>query len=148
MAALLAGGAEAAADGDILQFDRSRVDALVRHDYAKLETMLADGLLYSHDNGSVETTRQAYLAYTKGDTHFWPTGFTLENNVVRTYGDTTIVVGLLKWSSPTGPGARDRSPGLGSRYTAVYCRIKNAWKLVAYHASVIRPPAPKPADAK
>lgn len=63
------------------------------------------------------------------------TGFRLEAVLIRVYGDTAVVNGLVRYLKVEG------APVL-SRYTATYVRAKGQWQIVATQFTRVPPPAP------
>lgn len=62
------------------------------------------------------------------------TGFRLDEVLIRAYGDTAVVNGLVRYLKAAG------APVL-SRYTATYVRTKDQWQIVATQFTRVPPPA-------
>ncbi len=62
------------------------------------------------------------------------TGFRLDEVLIRTYGDTAVVNGFVRYLKADG------APVL-SRYTATYVRAKGQWQIVATQFTRVPPPA-------
>ena len=61
------------------------------------------------------------------------TGFRLDEVLIRTYGDTAVVNGFVRYLKADG------APVL-SRYTATYVRAKGQWQIVATQFTRVPPP--------
>ena len=64
------------------------------------------------------------------------TGFRLDEVLIRTYGDTAVVNGFVRYLKADG------APVL-SRYTATYVRAKGQWQIVATQFTRVPPPPAK-----
>jgi ketosteroid isomerase-like protein len=113
----------------VLKLEQEWVDALIKADAPKLETLYADTLVYTHSSGSVDD-KAKYLANLKaGGTKY--ISIDRDDIKVNTYGDTAIVTchALIKLKA----NGADRT--VDARMIHVYSKIKGRWQMVAHQTT-------------
>ena len=117
------------ADDDVravLAAEDRRYRAMVEHDLATLDSLLADGLSYAHSSGARDTKAE-YLAKLASDYYVYAR---IDHPVerVEVVGDTAIVVGRM-----TSELAVQGTPKtIDSLALAVWTRVTGEWQLLAY----------------
>ena len=110
-------------DGYLQAFQKSDVAwyrAMLAEDF---RAVLSDGRII----GKAEFLQQAAVPPAV-------TGFRLDEILIRTYGDTAVVNGFVRYLKADGV------PVL-ARYTATYVRAKGQWQIVATQFTRVPPPA-------
>lgn len=101
-----------------LKCDVARYRELLAEDF---RAVLSDGRII----GKAEFLQQAAVPPAV-------TGFRLDEVLIRTYGDTAVVNGLVRYLKADG------APVI-SRYTATYVRTKSQWQIVATQFTRVPP---------
>ncbi len=112
-------------DGYLLAFQKCDVAwyrAMLAEDF---RAVLSDGRII----GKTEFLQQAAVPPNVTD-------FRLDDVLIRTYSDTAVVNGFVRYLKTDG------APVL-SRYTATYVRTKGQWRIVATQFTRVPPPAAK-----
>lgn len=113
----------------VIKLEQEWVDALIKADIAKLETLYADTLVYTHSSGAVDD-KAKYLANLKaGGTKY--VSIDRDDIKVNLYGDTALVTchALIKLKA----NGTDRT--VDARMIHVYSKIKGRWQLVAHQTT-------------
>ena len=113
----------------VLQLEQDWVNALVKADAAKLETLYADTLVYTHSSGSVDD-KAKYIANLKaGGTKYL--SIDRDSVKVNTYGDSAIVTchAVIKLV------ANGENRTVDARMIHVYAKIKGRWQMVAHQTT-------------
>ena len=109
----------------VLKLEQEWVNALIKADIAKLETLYADTLVYTHSSGQVDD-KAKYIAALKAGT---PKYLSLDrdNIKVNVYGDSAVVTChvLIKLSDRT----------VDARMIHVYAKLKGRWQMVAHQTT-------------
>jgi ketosteroid isomerase-like protein len=120
-------------EDEIRRVERARFDAMVARDIARLDTLLAIELSYTHGDGRVVDKATFIADLQSGDFTYLdiqPTGMT-----VRVFGDAAIVTGAA--------GMRVVNKGSPAQirivYTTTHIRRHDSWQMVAWHATRIAP---------
>ena len=101
----------------------------MKADAAKLETLYADTLVYTHSSGSVDD-KAKYIANLKaGGTKYL--SIDRDNIKVNTYGDSAIVTchAVIKLLT----NGENRT--VDARMIHVYAKIKGRWQMVAHQTT-------------
>lgn len=112
----------------IKDVEQKRFTAQVSKDYAYLEQVLDNDLTYTHSNGNTDTKASFIQALKDGKTQY--NSFEVQEQKVRIYGNTALVNGLaiVKVTS------NNENRTMNLRYTDVYIKRNNDWKLVAWQS--------------
>jgi hypothetical protein len=85
---------------EVLQVEKARVHALLQRDLGTLERIMAEECVHVESNGTVRTTGQFLTAFKAGEFAF--EALDIEENRVRPYGDTAVVIGRYSNRIRTG----------------------------------------------
>ena len=117
----------------IAQRERARFDAQVSHDFAVLNDIFADDLIYTHSNGHQDSKASYLESIRTGQSRYDKVA--IEDLTVRAYNDdhTAVVNGLIQID--LGPGADGQPAFTRIKYVVVYIKTEvNGWQLVLWHA--------------
>lgn len=116
---------ESATVASIRKLEQQRIDAGLRKDVAALEATTADDYLQIDMNGNVrdKVTQMKRIASSEVTME----SNTLDEVVVRVYGDTAVVTGRA-----TAVGTIRGEPYPRIRYTRVYVKRDGQWKVVLF----------------
>ena len=120
--------AQSADEKAVLDAEKRRFDAQVSKDYAVLDKVLADDLIYAHSNGNTDT-KQAYIQSIRdGKSNY--ASIEPQEQKVRVYGNTAVINGvcLIKMNNNNTP------TDLKLRYTDVYVKKGGQWQMVAWQS--------------
>jgi ketosteroid isomerase-like protein len=110
----------------VLAAEQAFVDAMIKHDKAALERLLADDLVYVHSSSKVETKAEVIQAVTSGSATYESIEF--RDTTVRQYGD--VVVTTHKAAIKT------KQSGVANLLvTHVWVKHKGGWQFASRHAS-------------
>jgi ketosteroid isomerase-like protein len=119
----------------LLAADQRFFDALTAADHDALDAMLAeDFLIVDINSGSIGTRAQLLALIRSGELVFPAVRAFPEESIVRTVGETGIVVGRTRMHF-TGPD--DTSFHADSRYTHVYAAQGDDWQLLSAQGTQI-----------
>jgi ketosteroid isomerase-like protein len=116
---------------EVLEVDTQRADAYVNGDVATLERILADDVTYVHPTGKVETKAEVIAGFKKQDRKY--KSIKRDDVVVRIYGNTAVVTGRNTISAEY----QGKNYDVQNRFTRVYVKQADGWRLVAHHGSNI-----------
>lgn len=112
----------------VLDAEKRRFDAQVSKDYAMLEKVLADDLVYTHSHGGTDG-KQAYIQSIRdGKSNYG--SIEPQEQKVRVYGNTAVINGvcLIKMNN------NNTLTDLKLRYTDVYVKKGGQWQMVAWQS--------------
>lgn len=112
--------------------ERKRFEAQVNKDYAFLEKVFADDLLYVHSNGKTDTKATYINSIKEGKSNY--AKIDVEEIIVRSYSNqkTAVVNGIVNITQAPVDG---KSNMLHLRYTVVYVKNKDkGWQLVTWQS--------------
>lgn len=113
----------------ILDLSKKKFDWLIQKQYDSLENVLDDRTQYIHSSGWVQNKKEVIEHTKSGRLNYQKV--TVKESAVRLYNTTAIVTGL-----GTFEGITDGKPfTLELRYTEVYLKTGNRWKLASRHAN-------------
>src|SRR2546425_301173 len=115
----------------VLALEDGRSAAMVRADTAWLHDALADDLSYVHTSARSDTKAQYLASVGSGTLRYLE--FTPRERRVRLLGGggAAVVIGLAHARAESG----GQSIGLDVRYVAVYERVRQRWRLVAWQTT-------------
>ena len=125
-AAVFGGTPKADAKKAVLAAEQAYVDAMIKHDKAALEKLLADDLVYIHSSSKNETKAEVIQAVTSGSATYESIDF--RDTTVRQYGD--VVITNHKATIKT------KQTGVANLLvTHVWAKNKGGWQFVSRQAS-------------
>jgi uncharacterized protein (TIGR02246 family) len=120
-----------AVEQEILKLEQQWVDALLKGDADALETLYAEGIIYTHTNAStdgkasyIKKIRDKASVYDKLDR---------EDIKVSVFGDTAVVTTHWRVTSHSGATVHNTN----ARYVHVYSRIGGRWQMVVHQSTRI-----------
>src|SRR5215210_9278631 len=115
----------------LLQVENERIRGLVHNDFAALDQILSDDLIYTHSTGVAET-KADYLGQLKSGQLKYQS-MEHEGVVVRVYGDTAILTGRTKVRSVS----RGQEFNNDLRFIIVYVKQRGRWRMVSWQSTRI-----------
>ncbi len=118
---------------EIDQLEQNWKDAVMHHNAAAMESLLADDYIAITPNGTLQSKEQTLTGLRSGAVQIKSLDFS--DRKVRFYGQTALVTSRAEVS-----GSNPEGDFSGSfRYTRVYVRnSQGKWKIVSFEASRIR----------
>lgn len=115
---------------DVMRADRERVAAMLSADELALESVLHDGLTYTHADGRVDSKSSLIQALTSGRVDY--RGIAAEPTI-RLHGSTALIHGPVK-IQVVADGMTHR---MSTMSTLVYWRERGRWQLAAYQSTLV-----------
>lgn len=121
-------------EAEIKKIDLAEADAILRNDAAAAEAFYAEDIVVNNPRYTVTDGKAALIALIKsGSIHY--SSFVREIETIRFQGETAFVMG----KETVKPDAN--APGAGQtiqrRFTNVWMKSQDKWRLVARHANII-----------
>jgi ketosteroid isomerase-like protein len=122
----------ASAEDEVMAADHARGDALLHQDYAALDKIMADDVIYCHASGKIDS-KASYLAAMHADTlHYY--SIDSSGMHARVDGKMAVLNGPVSLRVRNGtPEARD----LKLQSTAVYEKRDGRWQLISYQSTAL-----------
>lgn len=120
------------AKAEVEALERQRFDAQVKKDYAFLEKVFADDLIYIHSGGK-QDNKTSYINSIKEGKSVYDK-INVENLIIRPYADckTAVVNGTITITQPAGEG---KTVDVHLKYAVVYVKNKGkGWQLVMWQS--------------
>jgi hypothetical protein len=130
LAAEVAQARPASAEDEVIAAEQARAEALVHQDYAALDKILADDLVYCHASGHLDT-KASYLALMHANKLYY---FAVDSKGLRarTIGKIAVLNG------PVAVRARNGTPEVNDvkiQVTEVYEKRDGRWQLISFQAT-------------
>jgi len=110
----------------VLAAEQAFVDAMIKHDKAALEKLLADDLVYVHSSSKVETKAEVIQVVTSGSTTYESIEF--RDTTVRQYGDVIVTTHQAT--------IKTKQTGVANLFvTHVWVKHKGGWQFASRQAS-------------
>ncbi len=119
---------------ELINLDKEWNDAEVRGDTATLDRILADEVISTWLDGSVETKAEVLEAFESGDATF--ESMTCDDYVVRVYGDTAV----MNHHATVKGQHKGQEFSITYRTTHVWARRGGQWRVIANQLTRIAPP--------
>jgi ketosteroid isomerase-like protein len=133
-ACALGASGQAAAEKEIQAVELQRYKAMVAADYAALDKLLADDLLYAHSSGDIDDKSKLVGAMRSGARTYKK--MTTDDTRYRVDGRLAVVTGRVAVEV-----ARDGKPtNFKARFTAVYEKAPSGWRLAAWQTTRLPEP--------
>ena len=113
----------------VIDLDRKRMQAMGAKDYATLEAVIADELIYTHSTARIDTKESLIGAMKSGATVY--TSVEPSNVKAQDFGDVVVLTGeaQIKVVSKGTPNA------FGVRFLDVYARRSGSWQMVTWQST-------------
>lgn len=118
---------------EVSQVENERVQALLQQDFAALERIMADECLHVESNGTIRAKAQFIAAFKAGEFAF--DSFNIEENSIRIYEETAVVIGRYSNRIRTGGNTLQTKR---ARHLRVYVKRAGRWQLVAHQATELK----------
>lgn len=116
----------------VMAAEKARFAALVAKDYAALDQLSGDELLYQHSNGDVDNKTSFIQSINDGKRSY--DAITPDSSAVRIYGNTAVVNGICSYRQQYADGKPNNSQ---LRYSSVWVKRSRRWQLVNWQAHKI-----------
>ena len=114
---------------EVLALEERRVQAMIKQDFAALEALLHDQLVYTHSSASVDTKASWLDAMKSGRTKYKSAN--ISEQKVRIYGETALVTGRGEMQVEVGGQAKT----LRLRFLNAWTKTPQGWKFVAWQST-------------
>jgi hypothetical protein len=108
--------------------ERQRFSAQVSKDYAVLDQVLANDLIYTHSNGNSDSKQSYIQSIRDGKSKY--DAIDVEELNVRVYGKTAVINGVCMVKAMNN----GETINTHLRYTDVYVRNGKQWQMVAWQS--------------
>ena len=112
----------------VLAVEKQRFDAQIKKNYAVLDQVLADDLIYNHSNGNSDT-KQSYIQSIRDGKSKYDV-INIEDLKVRVYGNTAVINGMCMIKAMNN----GETINTHLKYTDVYVRNGRQWQMVAWQS--------------
>jgi ketosteroid isomerase-like protein len=113
----------------VIALDKARMDAMAAQDYAKLDQIIADDLIYTHSSARLDTKETLIGAMKSGATVY--KACTPSDVKAQDLGDTVVLTGRAEISID-----RAGEPiSFAVRFTDVYAKRGDGWQMVAWQST-------------
>jgi len=114
---------------EIMDLDKKRMRAMAEKDFATLEAVLADDLVYTHSSARLDTKQSLIGNMKSGSTVY--TSVEASDVKAQDLGDVVVLTGVaqIKVVSNGTPNA------FGVRFTDVYAKRGGKWQMVTWHST-------------
>lgn len=113
----------------IIELDRKRMQAMAAKDYATLESVLGDDLVYTHSSARLDTKQSLIGNMKAGSTVY--TSVEPSDVKAQDLGDTVVLTGVARIKVVSGGNPLD----FGVRFTDIYTRRDGRWQMVGWHST-------------
>ena len=113
----------------IIDLDRKRMHAMATKDYATLEVVLGDDLVYTHSSARLDTKASIIGNMKSGSTVY--TSVEPSEVKAQDLGDVVVLTGVAQIKVVSG----GKPTAFGVRFTDVYARRGAKWQMVAWHSA-------------
>ncbi|UHG89856.1 nuclear transport factor 2 family protein [Spirosoma oryzicola] len=120
--------AQSADEKAVLDAEKQRFDAQVSKNYAVLEKVLSNDLVYTHSHGGSDTKQSYIQSIRDGKSKY--DAIDMEEHKVRIYGNTAVINGVCMVKAVSN----GETINTHLRYTDVYVRNGKQWQMVAWQS--------------
>jgi ketosteroid isomerase-like protein len=113
----------------IIELDRQRMAAMAAKDVSKLNTIIADDLIYTHSTARVDTKRSLIGAMEAGTTVY--TAVEPSDVVAQDLGDAVVLTGVATISVNSGGVPNS----FRVRFVDVYANRGGQWQMVTWQST-------------
>lgn len=127
--AALPSALRASMEDEVRQAEKEWAAAVTAKDFAKVDRILADGLIYAHSTGIVETKAE-YLAKVRGGTQNYD-AIEHSKTQIKVYGNTAVAHSHVRMAGTNAAGPFD------NKLMMMHFWVKEggAWKLAAHQTT-------------
>ena len=119
-----------AGNGDaIIALDQKRMQATVKQDYATLESIIADDLIYTHSTARIDTKESLIGNMKSGRTVY--TGLEASDVVAQDLGSAVVLTGVAR----VNVNSNGNPVSFGIRFVNVYANRGGEWKMVTWQST-------------
>lgn len=115
----------------VIDLDKKRMDATVSKDFATLNALLSDTLIYTHSNARVDTKQSLIGALESGATVY--TSIEPSEVKAQDLGTAVVLTGVVR----IGVMVNGTPNSLVLRFTDVYANQDGQWKMVTWQSTRI-----------
>jgi ketosteroid isomerase-like protein len=113
----------------IIELDKKRMQAMAAKDYATLNAVIADDLIYTHSSARLDTKQSLIANMQSGSTVYQ----SVEPSDVKAQdlGDSVVLTGIAKIKVTAGGKAN----AFTVRFTDVYAKRSGQWQMVTWQST-------------
>ena len=116
---------------EVLALEQKRIDSMVKQDFATLESLLHDQLVYTHSSAKVDSKASWLDSMKSGQTKYKTANITEQK--VRIYGDVAFVTARAEMAVEV----RGEAKTMRLRFLAGWTKTPQGWKFVAWQSTPI-----------
>ena len=113
----------------IIELDQKRMQATVKQDYATLESIIADDLIYTHSTARIDTKESLIGNMKSGRTVY--TGLEASDVVAQDLGSAVVLTGVAR----VNVNSNGNPVSFGIRFVNVYANRGGEWKMVTWQST-------------
>ena len=113
----------------IIELDRQRMQATVKQDFATLESIIADDLIYTHSTARIDTKESLLGNMKSGRTVY--TGLEASDVVAQDLGTAVVLTGVAR----VNVNSNGNPVSFGIRFVNVYANRGGEWKMVTWQST-------------
>jgi hypothetical protein len=113
----------------IIALDQKRMEATVKQDYAALDAIIGDDLIYTHSTCRMDTKQSLIGNMKSGSTVY--TSLSASDVVAQDLGDAVVLTGVAR----VGVNSNGRPNSFGIRFVNVYANRGGEWKMVTWQST-------------
>lgn len=114
---------------DVLALEERRIQAMIKQDFATLDALVHDDLVYTHSSAVVDSKASWLDSMQSGRTKYKSANIT--ERKVRIYGDVALVTGRAEMGAEVGGQAKT----LRLRFLNAWTRTPRGWQFVAWQST-------------
>ncbi len=113
----------------VIELDKKRMQAMAAKDFATLNTVLADDLIYTHSSARLDTKQSLIGNMQSGSTVY--TSVEASDVKAQDLGDTVVLTGIAR----INVALNGKPNAFGVRFTDVYARRNGSWQMVTWQST-------------
>lgn len=114
----------------VIELDKKRMAAMVAQDFAAVEAILADDLVYVHSSAALDDKTSIVANMRSGKTVYM--GADPSDVTAKDFGDIVVLNGVARMQVVSGGTAM---PAFRIRFIDVYARRDGRWQMVAWQST-------------
>ncbi|GAB3970145.1 hypothetical protein GCM10028806_17610 [Spirosoma terrae] len=120
--------AQSAEEKAVIAAEKNRFEAQISKNYAVLDQVLGNDLVYTHSNGNTDSKESYIQSIRDGKSKY--DAINVEEQKVRVYGNTAIINGICMIKAMSN----GETINTHLKYTDVYVRKGKQWQMVAWQS--------------